>query len=284
MIISRAISLLCTLILGCGVSFAQSAEDEMLVSGFFTINSDKTSLSPGDWMIEAARYFLNKPYVASTLEVNKEEQLVVNLRELDCTTLIENCLALTRTSFLPNPDYELFCRELKRVRYRDGVIDGYSSRLHYISDWTVDNMRKGILEDVTYALGGKKLPVQVSYMSTHPDSYPSLKDNPEQIAAIRKVEETINSRNVYYYIPKREIREKQSRIKNGDIICFTTSIKGLDVSHLGIAYWQKGELTFIHASSKAKKVIVNPESLFDFCMIQPSTTGIMVVRPNSDSY
>lgn len=40
-------------------------------------------------------YFANKfigiRYVASTLERNKTEKLVINLQELDCTTLVEKC-------------------------------------------------------------------------------------------------------------------------------------------------------------------------------------------------
>ena len=42
-----------------------------------------------------ARQFQGIPYVAHTLEVNDQEQLVVNTRELDCTTLVETVTALT---------------------------------------------------------------------------------------------------------------------------------------------------------------------------------------------
>ena len=42
-----------------------------------------------------ARQFLGIPYVAHTLEVNDDEQLVVNTRQLDCTTLVETVMALT---------------------------------------------------------------------------------------------------------------------------------------------------------------------------------------------
>ena len=37
------------------------------------------------------------PYVASTLEKRSRRALVVNLRELDCTTFAETVLALSRT-------------------------------------------------------------------------------------------------------------------------------------------------------------------------------------------
>ena len=42
-----------------------------------------------------------------------------------------------------------FADNLQKIRYRDGVIDGYTSRLHYTSDWIENGVRQGFLEDVT---------------------------------------------------------------------------------------------------------------------------------------
>jgi cell wall-associated NlpC family hydrolase len=232
-------------------------------------------------VIKAALFFLNVPYVAGTLEINKEEKLVVNLRELDCMTFVENCLALARSLQFSYQDMDSFERELRKIRYRGGLINGYVSRLHYTSDWIFDNVGKGIIEDMTYALGGHKLKLNVHFMSENYQKYPHLANNPEEVKHIEATEREINARGNYYYIPKQEIAKHQSLIKSGDIICFTTSISGLDISHLGIAYWNKGRLTFIHASSTAKKVIINPESLSDYCSMVKSNTGIMVLRPSS---
>ncbi len=277
--------ILLLLLIGVQTSYAQISndlgKDEEIAGNFFQNDTNRTlKLSTSDWMIKAAFHLLNAPYVASTLEGNEEEQLVVDLREFDCTTFVENCLALSRTMLRQNPGFELFCRELRSIRYFDGAIDGYASRLHYTTAWITDNVRKNILDDISKALGGNRFPVKVAYMSAHPEKYPALKNNHEQLERIRKMETGINNRS-YFYIPRRDIREKQSLIRNGDIVCFTTSIPGLDVSHMGIAYWQKGNLTFIHASSKANKVIVNPQSLADYCILNSSTTGIMVLRPVS---
>ena len=46
-----------------------------------------------------ARQFLGVPYVAYTLEKFSSERLIVNTRELDCTTLIENVTALTLCAY-----------------------------------------------------------------------------------------------------------------------------------------------------------------------------------------
>lgn len=229
-------------------------------------------------VFQSALFLLNYPYEAETLEGEEEETLIVDLRSFDCITLIENCLALSRCLQYPDPDMDYFERALRMIRYRNGRIDGYASRLHYTSDWIYDNSAKEIVEDITHALGGRKIQFDVHYMSENYTKYPALRADPSQAEAMRGIEQQINTRN-YFYIPKSEISRHTKEIKNGDIICFTTSISGLDISHVGIAYHYKNQLTFIHASSSAKKVIINPESLEDYCNKIKSTTGIMVLRP-----
>jgi len=257
-------------------AFAQTNTDQAFAEAFFK-SAVKSSID--NEIVRAALVFLETPYVGGTLEESEEEELIVNLHEVDCMTLVEYCIALSRTSQLPSPDWESFERELRQIRYRNGVINGYISRLHYTTDWIYDNVGKGIIEDVTYALGGRKFKADVHYMSENYDKYIHLADDYEAVQQIALIEQAINARSNYYYIPKKEITQHQSLIKNGDIICFTTSISGLDISHLSIAYWYKQQLTFIHASSSAKKVIINPESLIDYCNSIRSCTGIMVLRP-----
>jgi hypothetical protein len=244
-------------------------------------DSLRSIYSPDELMMKAALFLLQTPYVAHTLEVNDEEELVINLRELDCMTFVESCLALSRAAQYAYPDFDYFVRQLKYIRYRGGIIQGYTSRLHYTTDWITDNVNKGTLEDITCALGGKRFQPRVGYMSSHPELYSGLRDNPQSTKTMASIEKTINQRTTYYYIPKGEIVEKQSLIKNGDIICFTTSLSGLDISHLGIACRDKGQLSFIHASTRYKKVVINPESLSDYCQMNKSNTGIMVLRPRA---
>lgn len=263
----------------------EPSKNFQLVETFFdsliSFSEDGTQLqyTPNELMIKAAFYLLDTPYASQTLEVNKEEQLVVNLQQVDCMTFVENCLAFCRAFQHLVPDYDYFIRELKYIRYRNGIIQGYTSRLHYATDWITDNVIKGTIDDITYAAGGKKFYPDVHYISQHPQSYPALNRNPSDIEAMASIEKKINERSTYYYIPKAEISEKQTYIKDGDIICFTTNISGLDITHVGIAFWNKGHLSFIHASSKSKKVIVNPESLSDYCNMIKNNTGIIILRP-----
>lgn len=239
----------------------------------------KKSLPLDELMIHTALFFRGTPYVASTLE-KEPEGLVVNLRELDCTTFAETVLALSRTLREEKTTFENFCENLQRLRYREGTIGDYTDRLHYMTDWFYENERKGIVKDMGREIGGVSLPLDLSFISTHPDSYKQLKNHPERVRRMADKEKEINLRP-YYYVPKQEIDKCSFGIKNGDILCFVTSIKGLDVTHVGIAYWKDGQLTFIHASSSAKKVIIQASSLRDYAEGIKSCKGILVARPLS---
>ena len=237
----------------------------------------KKSLPTGELTVQTARFFLNAPYVAATLE-KEPEGLVINLREMDCMTLVENVVALTRTMQSAVPSFDEFCKNLQTIRYRNGEIHDYTDRLHYTTDWIFENQQKGIVKDVTHEIGGISLPVDVSFMSAHPDSYKPLKDHPERVARIAAKEKEINARP-YYYIPESEIDRLAEGIKEGDIVCFVTTIKGLDISHVGVVCRVGDKLTFIHASTTQKKVIVNEAPLQEYVESIKRNSGIMVVRP-----
>ena len=255
-------------------------EDARIAARYFEAVPLEAGASFGSLMVRTGLFFLGTPYVAATLEINEAESLVINLRELDCTTFVESCLALSRVVALKTPNFEAYTSALQGIRYRDGQIDAYPSRLHYTSDWIYNNTQMGLVQDVTAAIGGRPRPLQLSFMSEHPSSYKQLKAHPEWIPQIRAIEQAVNARS-YFYIPKAEITAKEAGIQDGDIICFVTSTEGLDISHVGLAYHTEGMLSFIHASSTAMKVIINPESIADYCKKIKSNAGIMVVRPQT---
>ncbi|MDR2475368.1 MAG: DUF1460 domain-containing protein [Bacteroidales bacterium] len=265
---------------------AYAKDDLCLFSAYITEFQTRKDKQTGDLIAETGRFFLGKPYIAATLENSETEHLTVNLREFDCTTLVETCLALSLTlrdgAFAADKPLEekfaIYCQQLQKIRYRDGNIDGYASRLHYFTDWIYDNEKKKLVNDVTATLGGEKIYIRTGFMSTHPDAYRQLKNNSEQINAIRKTEEKINLRNTSYYISKTAIQQQASQIKDGDIIAFLTSIQGLDVSHTGIAIWQNNKLHLLHASLTEKKVVVSHQPLAVYASTVGRFTGILVVR------
>ena len=235
-----------------------------------------SSLPINELMIKTALYFKDATYIASTLEHNSEEQLVVNFSEFDCTTFVETCIALSLTLKSRNYLFSNYCNILQKLRYRDAKIEDYTSRLHYVSDWIYEN--SNILKDETQSLGGVLDTKKINFMSAHTDSYQSLKKDMNLQAKIRNIENNINGRNSRYILKKNEIAEKTNEIKDGNIIAFATSIAVLDYSHIGIAYHEKGHLTFIHASTRTMKVTIESSSLSDYCNNSKKCTGISVFR------
>jgi hypothetical protein len=240
--------------------------------------SGDRDLPMDELVIKVARSFLGTPYVAGTLEI-EPEQLTVNLRETDCILFVEMCLALAQTAKDETPSFDSYIDRLANLRYRNGIVDGYTSRLHYTSEWISQGEQKGFFTEVTRDCGGKTLAQKFNFMSTHPASYKQLKDNSYNVAKVRSVEQDLESRD-YFYIPKADLPRCIRNIKSGDIIAFTSTVAGLDIAHIGIALWQGDTLTFIHASTTANKVIVNPTPLTQYINGVKSQSGVRIIRLN----
>ena len=254
-----------------------TAEDKAIFQRYIDTMQPKRTLPMNELMIQTALFFEATPYVAATLE-KEPEGLVINLRELDCTTFMETVLALCRTLKGGQYTFEAYCDQLQYLRYRNGTITDYTDRLHYMADWFYENEQKGIVKDLAQALGGDTLSLNLSFISTHPDSYKQLKGHPELVQKMELKEQEINQRP-RYYLPKANINALSSGIQDGDILCFATTVKGLDVTHVALAYWQSGELRFIHASMSAMKVIVQNGSLQDYANSIKSCKGLLIARP-----
>lgn len=227
-------------------------------------------------VLKTAMFFLGTPYVAHTLEI-EPEGLVVNLRELDCTTFVENVLALTATVISGDISFESYCSTLKHFRYRSDTINEYTDRLHYTSDWIYENQRKGLIYNVTRKCGGKRLKLNLYIMSSDSDSYRQLSQKADLKDKIIIKEQEINKRK-HYYIPTKKIDRKFRRIHTGDMVGFVTTIPGIDISHVGIVCKNGKKLTFIHASSKLEKVVIHEGTLSEYVKGTGRNTGIVLAR------
>ena len=229
---------------------------------------------PGNLMVRAANALLGQPYVAGTLEESPNEKLCVYLTRTDCILFVETCLGLVQTARRNNASFDSFVSELQQSRYRDGDCSRYEDRLHYTTEWARQGVARGVLEDMTEALGGVPYDHPVHYMSMHPDAYPRMTD----VDAIKAVEDSINA-VPSTYIPKSALKVALGGIRNGDIILFTTAVDGLDVSHCAIAKVDAGKpVRFIHASTGAMKVILEPRTLEEYVTGRKAVTGIQVYR------
>ena len=234
------------------------------------------ALCPSRLIVEIGLFFLGATYRAGTLETDGTERLVVNLRELDCFTFVENVVALAWVFKSRQRSFEAFCRMIRKTRYRQGRMQGYASRLHYFSDWIQDNEKKGIVKNVTAEIGGRPWRKTINFMTTHQDLYPALKDG----ASLRKMrffEKTISGRP-HFFIRKEDMRRLESRMDDGDLIAITTDREGLDVQHVGIAARVKNRIHLLHASSKEGRVILSSKTLYRYLIESKVRSGIIVVR------
>ncbi|WP_298474759.1 N-acetylmuramoyl-L-alanine amidase-like domain-containing protein [uncultured Maribacter sp.] len=232
----------------------------------------------GKTITTVGKTFLGTPYVAKTLEVDEKEPLVINFQGLDCTTFVENVLAFSNLLKDSKTEFSDFTKTLEKIRYKDGSRDGYASRLHYFSEWIVNNEEKGLIKNITSDIGGIEIAKTIDFMSTHRELYPFLKDNEKNYNKIKASEKFLNN-EVMCVLEQGKIEAHEHLIKSGDIIALTTSIKGLDITHTGIATREKdGRIHLLHASSSGE-VKVSKEPLVDYLKKIKNNTGIMVCRP-----
>lgn len=268
-------------IVGCLCCLTVSASENDSIKVEKWISEARTLPMDSCRTLHFAKKMLGVPYVAGTLDGNDEELLVVHFDKLDCTTFVETVLALAITEKQCKGNaFTNLKNALMFVRYRDGKLDGYASRLHYFSDWIKDNERKGILREVTSKSSyAQTKELWLDFMSTHSSSYlPMTKDTSlvQQIATQEKAWQGVE----VSYLPKDKLTlsSAELKIKNGDILAITTNIKGLDVVHVGFAFWKEEELHMLHASLVANKVIEDPLSLYEYSKNKKAHTGVRAIR------
>lgn len=246
-------------------------------------------------VLRVAKEFLGTPYVGGACE-GEPETLKVFLDKTDCITFVEMCCSFALTvkglaldnsigrkgsaddSHLrsADPSYALLENNIRQMRYRGGRIDGYASRVHYSSEWILQNESAGVLREYTCELG-EPFQQRFSFMSANSSLYPALKGRPERVEAIRQMEDVLNFSGPYYYISQAKLGrgEVVGAIRPGDIVFFKSPREGLDISHVAFAYENGGVMCFLDASSLAGKVVVESKSLASY-----AKNGIRVARLN----
>ncbi|WP_089239505.1 N-acetylmuramoyl-L-alanine amidase-like domain-containing protein [Belliella buryatensis] len=237
---------------------------------------EKEKHSPIELNIIIGSWMLGTPYVEKTLEIPGDEKLVINLVGLDCTTYLETVIGLSSIVKKGQITFESYEKELEKIRYRNGILGEYPSRLHYFSDWLYENEQKGIIKDITAEIGGQTYTNQPSFMSENPQYYPQL-SSPIFVNDIKSIETQIANRT-YHYIPKSDIKKHESNIKSGDLIAITSSLNNLDIVHVGFAIEKAGRIHLLHASTRSMQVEITAVPLADYIQNNKSQTGIMVAR------
>lgn len=235
------------------------------------------TLPYGEIVSEVGKKFIGAEYVGGMLDAPNAEVLVVSLDKFDCVLYVESVLAIAEGISRQNYSYEAFVRRLEKLRYRDGRMRGYRSRLHYFSDWIHENEKRESLVNITKRLGGVQMNDSLSFMGMHRRFYRHFAENDSMYADIIDMEKEL--RHVpLLYIPKKKIKSIYSQLRPGDIIATSTKVKGLDVSHSGMAVRnENGSIGFMHASTNGGVRI--SEDLHRYVRANRALTGIVVARP-----
>lgn len=213
-------------------------------------------------------------YVASTLDTGSDENLIIHRDKFDCVTFVEYCLAHAVAVNLPDKPSLESC--ITMLRYRDGVIDGYGSRIHYFSEWIEQVENDGFGKDITADLGGEVSTKDINFMSTHLSIYPKL-DN-KALPQILSAEQKISS-SARHIIPAVKVQSIESKLEEGDIVAFATTVRGLDYSHTGVvSIREDGTRVLLHASQDQGCVTYSKGSISAYLHAHPKMTGIAVLR------
>lgn len=223
---------------------------------------------------------LDVPYVDNILDEDNEESLVLNTDELDNKTFVEYVLAMALTPKDENndKDEDVFADYVIKLRYRDGKIDGYTSRLHYLTDWINNAVKAGLLTDITKLQSQYTAKIKTGYMTAHPQQFKHLATSAENVQKMKNIERSLNGTEIHY-IPKTYMRDQGFEwIKDGDVIAFTTNADGIDIAMMGFAFNISGKLTLLYASQADKKVVVSKVTITKMLEDNPQLTGIRVLR------
>ena len=261
-----------------GGALKHQGQDRKIVEKLIRFLDDQriSTEFPDRLVLGIGKFFLGTHYGVGTLETGGAERLGINLREFDCVTFVENVVALAWLVTSRGKSFEAFRRMLRKIRYRQGRLQGYTSRLHYFSDWIYDNEKKGIVRDVTREIGGRPSRKAVTFMTTYADLYPPLK-NAANFQRLKSIERTISRRSLFF-IPKKALMRLEGGIHDGDLIAITTNAEGLDILHVGFAARVKNRIHLLHASSAEGRVVLSPRTLYRYLMENKIRSGIMVAR------
>jgi len=253
------------------------ATNQVVASWFNELGSVKEGESFGKLITRIAAARVGTPYF-NPKQTDIPETLDARVDSFQCVSLVETSLSLARCTWMGTPTPECYQRELISTRYRDGRLEGYSSRLHYFYDWIGDNARRERMVTMTEMLGGRPSTRRFKIMTQHPDLYPALQD-PLTKAQIGSIEDELNQERPVW-IRRDDISSIKTQLKEGDIIGIVGNQPGLLIVHTGFATMASdGQARYLHASSHHQRVVLTPDDIEDYVFRERKRRGIVVARP-----
>lgn len=250
-----------------------------LQSWFGSLGVKRSNELFGELVLRAARLVLGRPY-ASQIELPGVEVVDYNVGVFQCVSLVEGSLAMARCTWLDERTPACFRKEVARLRYRHGAMDGFGSRLHYFEDWLEDNDERGSVTLLTGKLSRHTLLRRTAYMSHHPDAFPSMRDANER-RRIADVERRLSHRPVPIVL-RGDVPTAAAQLIDGDIVAIATRRPDILIRHVGfVDRDSRGVIHLVHASSARGKVVRTHETLSDYLARRPEREGVLIARPNA---
>jgi hypothetical protein len=230
----------------------------------------------GDQIIAMADRLLGKSYKAGVLGNNPPESLTIDTQYFDCVSFVETVIAMALEK--NNYHQRTFSENVQLLRYRNGIIKDYSSRIHYFTEWLILAEKQGLGKNISLESGGVTRSKNIHFITQNKNKYPAIKDS-VIFESIRKTEREI-SNLLIPFIPANMYLSVIPLLKNGDLVGFTSSRPGLDIVHTGFVKIINNKAHLMHASQKSGKVVITSETLLSYLKKANQVDGIIIFRLN----
>lgn len=207
---------------------------------------------------EVAAFFVGTPCEAGLLDI-WPERLRIRLDKTDPLHFVEMCIVLAETlkanvDASPESFYESYCERIQQLRYRKGIVEKFSDRIYYFSEWAAQAQGLNLLEENTRQYGHAYVQ-RFSYLSDHLMFLPLIGKEPHAKEEVLDIEKKLNASGPFFLISPDEItNELQAEFQNGDLIAFVSDRKGEDVSRLAFVQREGEKIWFVQASLRDKKI------------------------------
>lgn len=250
---------------------------EGLESWFRALGPRRPRQSFGQIVLNAARLAVGRPY-APQVELPGIEVVDNNVNVFQCVSLVEGALAMARCAWQDERTAGCFRKEIARLRYRHGAMDGFGSRLHYFEDWLDDNASRGSLAVLTDKYSKHTLLRRTAYMSNHLPLFPGMQDANER----KRIEHT-EARLSHKPVPivlRSDLARASEHLVDGDIVAIATRRPDILVHHVGfVDRDSRGVVHLLHASSALGRVVRTHDALLDYVKRKPEREGVLIARP-----
>ncbi|MFC4128327.1 N-acetylmuramoyl-L-alanine amidase-like domain-containing protein [Nocardia rhizosphaerae] len=255
----RILLVLAALTCAAGPAPAAPAVDDTtgrIIDDLLAVRAEAGDLDRGDLLARLSARLLGTPYGPDMLigSATEPEQLVIDLRRVDCFTLLDYVEAASRSA-----DRDEFTANLIATRYFDSRVE-FTQRKHFFTDWA--GAGRPLATDITATLS----PTAV----TTTKHLNAKADGSMYLPGIPVVDRPIT------HIPSAAVDGGVvAALRTGDFLGAYTTDAGLDVTHVGIIVRTPDGAVFRNASSLADHRVVDTP-LADYLRTVP---GIVVLRP-----